>query len=152
MRMAPSLAPGAIRNRFGVEQCIVRTRYPKAVALVLLAVLSASCGGGEAPDGEKAETEAGSVVMSLIAFKPERLSVPAGTTVKWRQDDAGFHTVTSGTVQQESSGVTDMPDGRFSSGQLATGKTFEFRFDTPGTFPYYCEIHPATMRGEISVT
>jgi plastocyanin len=89
--------------------------------------------------------------MRLIAFKPAALTVDAGTTVTWVQTDAGAHTVTSGTVQQGGAGVTEMPDGRFDSGEIATGETYEFTFDKPGTYAYFCAIHPATMRGEVRV-
>ena len=91
------------------------------------------------------------VQLELIAFKPGRLEVAAGTTVTWNQNDPGSHTVTSGTVDQGSGSVTGAPDGTFSSGELETDETFEFAFAEPGVYPYFCEIHPATMRGEITV-
>ena len=90
--------------------------------------------------------------MKLIAFKPEKLDIKASATVTWQQGDAGFHTVTSGTVEQGGSGVTQHPDGKFESGQMATDDSFKFTFAEAGTYPYFCEIHPATMRGEIRVT
>jgi plastocyanin len=37
------------------------------------------------------------------------------------------------------------------SGQIATGKAYSHTFDTAGTYTYFCEIHPATMHGEITV-
>ena len=89
--------------------------------------------------------------MRLIAFKPDTLTVETGTTVTWTQEDAGTHTVTSGTIEQGGGGVTEMPDGKFASGDLATNETFEHTFDDAGTFAYFCEIHPATMRGEVQV-
>lgn len=90
--------------------------------------------------------------MELIAFTPAELTIQASGTVTWRQKDAGMHTVTSGTVEQGGAGVTPHHDDKFDSGQVATGDTFEFTFAEPGTYPYYCEIHPATMRGEVIVT
>ncbi len=89
--------------------------------------------------------------MQLIAFKPETLNIGAGATVTWTQKDPGVHTVTSGTVDQGGGGVTKVPDGRFDSGELATGRTFTFTFYQPGTYPYFCSVHPATMRGEVRV-
>ena len=91
------------------------------------------------------------VSMRLIAFKPEQLMVKVGSTVTWRQGDPGVHTVTSGTVQQGSSGVKVLADGVFDSRDLATSASFTFTFDHPGTFAYFCRIHPATMRGEVVV-
>ena len=116
----------------------------------LVAVSTAACGGGDSPDDADA-APADEVTMRLIAFRPENLTVDAGATVTWKQEDAGAHTVTSGTVEQGGAGVTEMPDDRFASGEIATGKTFRFTFDEPGTYPYFCEIHPATMRGEVRV-
>lgn len=104
----------------------------------------------ESPSGHSAHGEGGtSVQMQLVKFRPERIEVPAGTEVTWTQNDAGFHTVTSGTVSQKGGGVTVEPDGRFASDELATGESFKFRFDEPGTYLYFCEIHPATMTGEV---
>ena len=39
----------------------------------------------------------------------------------------------------------------FDSGNIATGKTFSFTFKDAGTYPFFCALHPATMRGEIRV-
>jgi plastocyanin len=42
-------------------------------------------------------------------------------------------------------------DGSFDSGTLAEGDSFEFVFDGPGTFEYFCNIHPS-MTGSVTVT
>ena len=113
---------------------------------------TASCGATDNPNAsDDAPAEGDNVTMRLIAYKPATLTIKAGTTVTWSQMDAGAHTVTSGTVEQGGAFVTEMPDGKFNSGDIATGKTFEFTFDEAGTYPYFCEIHPATMRGEVLV-
>lgn len=147
-------------------------KYPRrtlACLLLIMGSLLAACGSGSSEPADTATPEeesssspaastdeadsgsANSVTMKLIAFKPGELEVAAGSEVTWTQTDAGFHTVTSGTVEQGGSGVTRSPDGKFSSEMLATDKTFSFKFDQPGTYPYYCDIHPATMRGEVTV-
>ena len=131
-------------------------RQATVVAVVLLASAAAACGGG-VDDEENTNTnaarstDAGSVVIELVAFKPERLSVQSGAKVIWRQNDTGDHTVTSGAVEQAAAGVTQQPDGRFDSGEFSKGETFEFTFTETGTYPYFCRLHPATMRGEIHV-
>jgi plastocyanin len=90
--------------------------------------------------------------MRLIAYKPHSLKVPAGTTVMWKQQDAGFHTVTSGTVEKQASGsVKPAPDGVFDSGRLAKGEQFTFTFKDSGNYDYFCRIHPATMSGRVEV-
>ena len=129
-------------------------RYPRVLlVLVLIAVVFVgACGGDDKDDtGSSAKATGASVTAQLIAFKPEKLTVEPGTTVTWTQKDPGVHTVTSGTVEQGTGGVTETPDGTFDSGDLTTGKTFEFTFDQPGTYSYFCRIHPATMRGSVQV-
>lgn len=128
------------------------------LVLAVLALALGACGGDDKQDTSAGKTQgngsptAREVVIRLVAFRPESLAVPAGTTVTWKQTDAGTHTVTSGTVTQGAGDVTTAPDGRFDSGNIATGATFEFTFDEAGTFPYFCAVHPATMRGDVQVT
>lgn len=136
-----------------------RIKLSLAVTAVLLL---AACGSSEqapagAPSAESspsASATSGSgtaVEMRLIQFRPKQLDVKAGQEVAWTQKDAGFHTVTSGTVEQTGGGVTAKPDNKFRSERLATGETFKFTFAEAGTFTYFCEIHPATMTGEVRV-
>ena len=68
----------------------------------------------------------------------------AGTTVTWTNDDTTLHTVTSGSAESGDSGA------QFDSSYLAAGKTFQHKFDTAGTFDYYCTLHPF-MTGTIYV-
>ena len=136
------------------------------LALVALTLVLAACGsssgsksGGTSDTSAKstsptsaASASGDTVNLKLIAYKPAKLTVTAGTTVTWKQMDPGVHTVTSGTVSQDGGTVTINPDGKFDSGELKTGKTFTHKFDTPGTYTYFCRIHPATMQAEITVT
>jgi plastocyanin len=123
-----------------------------APALAGLALVTAACGGGDEGTAAPAGAEGGqTVALKLIAFKPERLSVPAGTAVSWKNEDASEHTVTSGTVNQGSGGVTTAVDNKFESGSLKQNASFAYTFTAPGTYSYFCKIHPATMRGEITV-
>jgi plastocyanin len=73
------------------------------------------------------------------AFSPASLTVSAGSTVTWKNEDPYAHTVT----MQGTNG--------FDSGSLDTGKTFTETFTTPGTYNYVCSIHPS-MTGTITVT
>ena len=92
---------------------------------------------------------AGSVQAATVSvssvnfqFQPESRAVNAGDVVSWTF--AGDpHTVTSG--------VPGSPDGRFSSGIKDPGGSFQVTFNSAGTFPYYCEIHPEQMIGRIVV-
>jgi len=123
-------------------------------ALALAAMLSA-CGAtinGEADGGAPPANESTTVTLRLLTFQPEVLTVPAGTAVTWANADGVDHTVTSGTVSPAAGSVTTSTDGRFDSGILAGGGRYSFTFSTPGTYAYFCALHPATMRGQITVT
>jgi nitrite reductase (NO-forming) len=78
-------------------------------------------------------------------FDPPSLKVAKGTTVTWKNADSTLHTVTSGTAEGNESGTS------FDSSYLAGGKTFQWTFSTPGTFDYYCTLHPY-MKGQIVVS
>ncbi len=69
------------------------------------------------------------VVLQNFSIQPQTLTVSAGTTVTWVNHDDTPHTVTS-------------VDKLFGSAALDTGDRFAYRFDTPGTFQYFCTIHP----------
>ena len=130
--------------------------------LLLMIVALAGCTSGNADDGaapnESSSTPDSvtssppdSVAIRLIAYRPDVLRVPAGTRVTWNQEDPGAHTVTSGVVEPQPGGVVAKPDGRFDSGEIAEGRSFSLALDQPGTYAYFCSIHPSTMRGELQV-
>jgi plastocyanin len=74
-----------------------------------------------------------------FAFSPASLTVPKGTTVTWVNEDSANHQVVSDS------------QGLFTSNSLPKGASYSFKFDTPGTYPYHCSIHPS-MKGTIIVT
>ena len=96
----------------------------------------------EADLGAAAESGMAEVALRNTAFQPNEITIPAGTTVRWTNEDTVLHTVDSGT--------RDAPTTDFTSGDLEQGGTFEHTFDTPGTYPYFCAIHPG-MEGVITV-
>jgi len=79
-------------------------------------------------------------------FVPTEISVPAGTTVTWTNDDSTIHTVVEGSP---SGGSGETP--AFDSSIIAPGATWEHTFDTAGEFDYYCSLHPF-MTGKVTVT
>lgn len=107
-------------------------------ALVPLAFGLAACGGGSeaAPQREKA------VLIDTFMFKPKSLTVKAGTTVTWTNDDTVQHVVASGTP--------DAPTGEFDEPIDPNGATATATFDKPGTLVYFCSIHKS-MRGAVVV-
>lgn len=75
-------------------------------------------------------------------FNPTILRLQKGTTVTWKNQDDTGHTVTSDE---------DSPNGGLDSGTLNKGETYEHTFTETGTYNYYCEFHPATMKAVVEV-
>ena len=126
--------------------------------IVALAVLAAACGGGGgngASDGGDTKPKAQEVSLLRLAFAPGDLSVPAGTSVTWRNDEVIGHTVTSGAVTgvDATTGLRtgQTPDGLFDAPLATKGATFTHTFDKPGTYSYYCAIHLG-MNSRVVVT
>lgn len=80
-----------------------------------------------------------SVVVKIdnFNFTPPVLTVPVGTRVTWVNKDDVPHTVTS-------------DDKLFGSRAMDTDDKFSFTFQAPGTYPYYCSVHPK-MTGKVIV-
>jgi plastocyanin len=110
-------------------------------------------GASRTADGSSSPKSRDAVSIRLVAFSPPKLEVDAGAKVTWTQGDKGsVHTVTSGTVDDDATGATtSQSDGTFDSGELRENERFSFTFLQPGTYPYFCAIHQATMRGEVTV-
>lgn len=76
-----------------------------------------------------ADVKAPQVTIADFAFSPATLTIPSGTTVTWTNRDDTVHT------------VTDV-DRAFSSQGLETGDTYSRTFTAPGTYKYFCALHP----------
>ncbi len=127
-----------------------RTRLLASLAVAVAGLGVAACGSSSG-SGAGARGSGHDVEMKLVAYRPDHLTVAPGTKVTWTQRDPGVHTVTAGTVAQEAAGVSPKADGTYDSGELATGRSFTHTFSKPGTYRYFCRIHPATMRGTVTV-
>ena len=79
------------------------------------------------------------VTIGNFTFGPGVLTVKAGTTVTWTNGDDIPHTVVSDDKTTFRSKVLDSDD------------SFSFTFSKPGTYPYFCSIHPH-MTGKVVVT
>lgn len=77
------------------------------------------------------------VKIDNFSFTPKSLTVKTGATVTWTNQDDIPHNVVS-------------TEKKFSSPVLDTDQQFSFQFEAPGTYPYYCKIHPM-MTGAIMV-
>jgi len=72
-----------------------------------------------------------------------KVVVGINNTVRWDQEDAIPHTVTSRSVPEGATG--------FDSKNMAKGDSFTVTLTVPGTYEYYCLYHPGWMKGTITV-
>jgi plastocyanin len=79
-------------------------------------------------------------------YVPPEITISAGTTVTWTNDDSTIHTVTEGGPSGSSTGGSPL----FDSSIIAPGATWEHTFDAAGEFDYYCTLHPF-MTGKVIV-
>jgi plastocyanin len=126
-------------------------RHLGAMTTVLGIWLAGSVAWAETPDRIGIETPADpqasaqeatvptSVDINNFDFSPMMLTIKPGTKVTWTNHDDVPHTVVS----------ADDP-AQFKSPPLDTDDAFSFVFTKPGTYKYFCSVHP-TMVGTIVV-
>jgi plastocyanin len=81
-------------------------------------------------------------------FEPASITVNAGDVVTWTvtKSIGEPHSVTSGKPGTDQG--TEFDSG---IGLKDNGQSFKFTFDTPGTYDYFCQVHPTVMTGQIVV-
>ena len=107
-----------------------------AALTVGLVAIGSSPKSFAAPPDEKSPPEA-TVKIDNFSFLPATITVPVGTTVRWTNRDDIPHTVVS-------------DDKIFKSKVLDTDQEYTFTFSKPGTYSYFCSIHPH-MTGKVVV-
>jgi plastocyanin len=110
---------------------------PRATVLgVALALVVAACGGGGTTSHEPVATSTVNLPRSY-QFDPPAITVPAGTTVTWTNNDQFTHTVTfDGQAEQ----------------RIGPGESTTHDFPTAGSYHYVCSLHPQNMQGTVVVT
>jgi plastocyanin len=113
-----------------------------AVTLALIGTLLLIASGcndsSNGPNDPGGNPPANGVTIQGMAFNPATITVKAGSSVTWTNKDGMIHNVTSNT-------------GVFSSGSISDNGTFSQIFNSVGTYPYYCTIHPS-MTATVIVT
>jgi len=112
----------------------------KRIAFAIAIVFAAAfIGAGTAGKSYAADSAAPTVEVSIdnFSFSPATIKVKAGTTVTWTNRDDIPHTVVAN-------------DKSFKSKVLDTNDKFSFTPTKPGTYPYFCSIHPK-MTGTLVV-
>jgi plastocyanin len=77
------------------------------------------------------------VTIKEFKFTPAALEISRGTTVRWVNHDEETHTITATT-------------GAFASTGLGNDETFSQTFTRPGSYEYFCALHPK-MRATVIV-
>jgi plastocyanin len=78
------------------------------------------------------------ITIDNFTFNPGKLTIKAGTTVTWTNKDDIPHGIASSSNTWKRSQALDTDDH------------FSFTFSTPGTYQYFCYLHP-NMVGTIVV-
>lgn len=123
------------------SQVTVRARVPIAAGVVCLLCLP---GLGASPPSSplasaplKHTPRRVEVKIEDLKFKPADIEVGPGDTVVWTNDDETEHGIKAN-------------DGSFNSGRLASGHTYEHKFDRAGKVVYHDDLHPR-MHGSVTV-
>jgi plastocyanin len=95
----------------------------------------------DAPPGKLRRLNGGTTLnVSRSRFWTPRLSVPRGTTLRWRFPGSEPHNVT----------LASGPVG-FASLNLANGASFKERLKKPGVYRLFCSLHPVQMQQVVTV-
>ena len=88
-------------------------------------------GGNQQNPARQGTTVTGVTHMNMqnFAYQMANIQVRVGTTVTWTNQDSVPHSVT-------------FKNGMKDSSLLYQGQSFSYTFNTPGTYQYYCTVHP----------
>ena len=114
--------------RLTFQMCLLTTLLI-AVASAVLSLAS--------PKAQPPQPAAIEIKIDNFSFNPSQLKIAVGTQVTWINRDDIPHTIVA-------------TDRAFKSGVLDTGDKFSHQFTTPGTYTYFCSVHPK-MTGQIQV-
>ena len=125
--------------------------------IVLVLIFTAFFISNENPNKEESESQITQVKADVImptkvsrpgceqtnnCYIPSTIVIKEGQLATWVNEDAAFHSVTSGFY--------GTPTGLFDSGYLDPYQSFSFTFDESGVYDYYCTLHP-WMKGQVIV-
>jgi plastocyanin len=125
-------------NLEGTKQMTKKTLWMASLpAPVLIAMLLLLPGSRSLAANEQSSAANAAVNIDNFVFGPQTITVPVGATVTWTNKDDIPHTSVS-------------TEGVFKSKVLDTDEKFSYTFTKPGTYSYYCTIHPK-MTGKVVV-
>jgi amicyanin len=114
-----------------------RNACVRSVFLLAVFASGAAFGGKASPPNPQQAAAGMEVKIDNFKFGPEAVTIAAGTTVTWTNRDDIPHTVVS-------------TGGVFKSRVMDTDEKFSYTFSKPGTYEYFCSVHPK-MTGKVIV-
>src|ERR1700739_3434828 len=111
------------------EMKMKNTRWILGAVLTVLAAFAGITSTQHMAAKASDQPAAAEVKIDNFSFGPATLTVAAGTTVTWKNNDDVPHTVVS-------------DDKVFKSKALDTDDKFSYTFTKPGTYNYFCSVHP----------
>ena len=140
---------------------VTNTSFEKfsASRSLLLLVFSLAIVLANSPSAMPQDQDSGSEIVvrmtNELKFVPDHVTVKVGQTVEWVNElDGPIHTVTTNPDSVADPNHVAIPKGAkpFDSGIIKSGKSFRYKFATPGVYRYVCQPHESMMRGEVTVT
>ena len=127
----------------------MQRRSTSAVTLVLLAALVPVAAAGflsHANTGRPANSRSAppkvvTVEIRGFKFEPATVTIQAGETLEWKNEDIVPHTATADEGAQKPA---------FDSGTIRTGEAWRYIARKKGTYNYTCTLHP-NMKGDVIV-
>jgi len=111
----------------------------KVLSLFIFSILLLACGAGDASSEEP-------LVIRIVddEFSPKVINVPVGSTVIWESGGSNNHNViaSDGSWQAISSDY-------FEYGIITKGDQYEYTFEQPGVYEYYCPYHGTNNKGMV---
>jgi plastocyanin len=126
------VAPGGVMPLLQTTPTAVATNTPVPATATAASTRSTPAAANTPPPAATV-----TVTVKDFEFSPPNLTIKVGDTVLWSNSGPAPHTATS-------------RNGVWDTGELKMGESSYFTFNQPGSFAYFCAIHPR-MRGVISV-
>jgi plastocyanin len=112
-------------------------KFKLSITAVAICLALTASGFEQSMAAQDAKATTVDVKIDNFSFSPTTITVPAGTTVRWTNRDDIPHTVVS-------------DEQKFQSKTLDTDDQYSYTFTKPGTYGYFCSVHPR-MTGKVVV-